>query len=310
MSDTVATLLASIDDVLEAASVPAPSAPVEVAPAAPVEVPVPAPAVPPVPAEAPVVPPAAPVPPAPVEAPVEAPEAPARRAPRLPDWWQKDRPEPDVEADVEAGVEADGGECEHGRAVPLLEERGSDVVARLCLDCDARLPADDPEPDPDCKHSERLEVRSRDGGRRLLGYVCADERCATRMTVREVHGRAGKWLRTHPGYYPHPLRTAEGERRTRPALSPGTRRLLAHGGAAGAGYLLGLTPMLGDWIEECGETTSISGALVLGGVLLLAVAHFWDRRTRHWHPVLAWVARIPLASVVTAIALYAPASQI
>jgi hypothetical protein len=34
----------------------------------------------------------------------------------------------------------------------------------------------------------------------------------------------------------------------------------------------------------------------------------WDRRTRHWWPGLAWAARIPLATAITALALWAPAA--
>ncbi|MFJ3699664.1 hypothetical protein ACIPW9_37030 [Streptomyces sp. NPDC090052] len=120
---------------------------------------------------------------------------------------------------------------------------------------------------------------------------------------------AGRWLRPVPGYYPPPSVPA-ALRAPRVALSPGTRRLLANIGAGGAGYLFGLTPLLGGWIEDCGRSTSIGGALVLGGGMCLALAHFWDRRTRHWWPGLAWAARIPLMSAITALALYAPASQV
>ncbi|KAK1176704.1 hypothetical protein B7755_052160 [Streptomyces sp. NBS 14/10] len=119
------------------------------------------------------------------------------------------------------------------------------------------------------------------------------------------------WLVPQPGYYPRPawVDTAT-EGRTRPALSEGTRRLLSNAGAAGAGWLLGLEPAMGDAIAECGRETSISGALVLGGGMCLLIAHVWDRRTRHWWWLLALLARIPLASAITALALYAPGSQL
>ncbi|MFJ2818304.1 hypothetical protein [Streptomyces sp. NPDC087294] len=121
----------------------------------------------------------------------------------------------------------------------------------------------------------------------------------------------GRWLRPAPGYYPSlPKREQTEESERKIALSPGTRRLLANTAAAGAGYLFGLVPLVGGWIADCGRETSISGALVLGGGICLVVAHVWDRRTRHWLPALAWVARIPLASAITALALYAPAAHI
>ncbi|MEW1798145.1 hypothetical protein [Streptomyces niveus] len=115
-----------------------------------------------------------------------------------------------------------------------------------------------------------------------------------------------RWMRPAPEYYPAP----PARRAPREAVSPGTRRLIYNAAAAGAGYLLGLTPTVGGWIEDCGETTSIGGALVLGCGICGVVAHVWDRRTRHWWVGLAWLARIPLASSLTALALYAPASQI
>ncbi|MQS99036.1 hypothetical protein FF041_02120 [Streptomyces jumonjinensis] len=96
----------------------------------------------------------------------------------------------------------------------------------------------------------------------------------------------------------------------RPWLSGGTRRLVMNGLAAGAGYQVGLLGLIGDAIESCGEDYSIGGALVLGTGVCLVIAHVWDRRTRHWHWSVAWAARVPLASAVTALALYAPASQI
>ncbi|KAB7850148.1 hypothetical protein [Streptomyces mobaraensis] len=94
------------------------------------------------------------------------------------------------------------------------------------------------------------------------------------------------------------------------ALSPRTRAGLYNVAAAGAGWALGLKPALTDAITSCGEQTGISGALVLGGAICLGTAHFWDRRTRHWYRPLAWAARIPLASAVTALALYTPAATI
>ncbi|MFI1532783.1 hypothetical protein [Streptomyces griseus] len=342
MSADVADLLASIDDVLETASapvpVPAPAVPVVEAPAAPepggrgdwwdslyepsqAEAEVDA-----VEVEADAVVPE-------VEAAVAAPVAgtTVSAEPRLPYWWQKDRQQQDRQQQAgpsrvgraEPADTADTAvsqppkppkqKCEHGRVLPLRAERGEEVVGRLCLDCDKRLPAV-PEPKAECTHEERLEARSEGG--KLIGYVCAAKDCGARLTTDEVHGRIGKWLRPAESYYPRPRNPfspaavgVDGEPAKR-AVSAGTLRLLANAGAAGAGYVLGLTPMFGAWIEETGRTTSIGGALFLGCSMCLVIGHFWDRRTRHWDSGLAWAARIPLASAITALALYAPASQI
>ncbi|MFC5144273.1 hypothetical protein [Streptomyces aureoversilis] len=110
------------------------------------------------------------------------------------------------------------------------------------------------------------------------------------------------WFIPAPGYYPA-LPTPGPPT----ALSPRTRAALYNLTAAGTGYGLGLAPLISHAITAVGHT-SISGALTLGCGTCLATAHFWDRRTRHWWPGLAWVARIPLASAVLALALYAPAT--
>ncbi|MEU3978422.1 hypothetical protein [Streptomyces bacillaris] len=249
-------------------------------------------------------------------------------APRLPYWWETGKagtqapavaPAP-AEAPRVGGAEpADTGDtavsapgaCGHERVVLLHPEGSKEVVGRRCLECDEGVAEAAPEPE-ECEHAERLEARAEESGK-LIGYVCAAKDCGVRLTKEEVHGRLGKWLRPAQGYYPRPRNPLspgpDGEPPKR-AVSAGTLRLLANAGAAGAGYFLGLAPMFGTWIEECARTTSIGGGLFLGGSICLAIGHFWDRRTRHWYPGLAWAARIPLASAVTALALYAPASQI
>jgi hypothetical protein len=115
-----------------------------------------------------------------------------------------------------------------------------------------------------------------------------------------------------PDYYPRPrmpeVLTHSGERAAA-ALSPRTRRFLYNASAAGTGWLLGLYQQLAHAITDCGKTTSIAGALVLGIGMCLLIAHLWDRRTRHWWPGIAWAARIPLATALVALALYAPAAS-
>lgn len=115
----------------------------------------------------------------------------------------------------------------------------------------------------------------------------------------------------HPGYWPRPhmpaVLTTVPERATA-AISPRTRKALYNASAAGAGWGLGLYQQCAHAIADCGQQTSTIGALTLGIGSCLLIAHVWDRRTRHWWPGIAWVARIPLATTVLAVALWAPAA--
>lgn len=114
-----------------------------------------------------------------------------------------------------------------------------------------------------------------------------------------------------PGYWPRPhmptIVTTVPERAAA-AVSPRTRRLLYNASAAGAGWGLGLYHRFAWALDDCGTSQGVSAALVLGVGGSLLIAHFWDRRTRHWWPGIAWVARIPLATALLALALYAPAA--
>jgi hypothetical protein len=115
-----------------------------------------------------------------------------------------------------------------------------------------------------------------------------------------------------PGYWPRPHAPAFAARlpeRAAAAISPGTRRLFYNASAAGAGWMLGLYHQFADALADCGTNYSISGALVLGIGGSALIAHVWDRRTRHWWPGIAWAARIPLATAVLALALWAPAAS-
>ena len=119
------------------------------------------------------------------------------------------------------------------------------------------------------------------------------------------------WWQADPGYYPRPHVPAVLTRtygRADAALSPKTRTALYNASAAGAGWVLGLYQQCATALTDCGQQTSISGALTLGIGGCLIVAHVWDRRTRHWWPGIAWCARIPLATALCALALYAPAA--
>jgi hypothetical protein len=114
-----------------------------------------------------------------------------------------------------------------------------------------------------------------------------------------------------PDYYPRPHMPATLTAipdRAAAALSPKTRTALYNASAAGAGWGLGLYQQCAHALADCGQQYSISGALTLGIATCLIVAHCWDRRTRHWWPGLAWAARIPLATAILALALWAPAA--
>jgi hypothetical protein len=110
-----------------------------------------------------------------------------------------------------------------------------------------------------------------------------------------------------PGYYPQPHTPAFIDRaQDRVALSHRTRKGLYNASAAGTGWALGLYQPLSHAIADCGQQAGASGALVLGIGGCLLIAHTWDRYTRHWWPPLAWCARIPLATALLALALWAP----
>ncbi|MEV7389603.1 hypothetical protein [Streptomyces sp. NPDC091215] len=114
-----------------------------------------------------------------------------------------------------------------------------------------------------------------------------------------------------PDYWPHPHIPAvfvTAPERAAAAISPRTRRLLYNASAAGAGWGLGLYSKFAWALNDCGTSQGVTAALTLGVGASLVIAHFWDRRTRHWWPGIAWAARIPLATALLALALYAPAA--
>jgi hypothetical protein len=92
-------------------------------------------------------------------------------------------------------------------------------------------------------------------------------------------------------------------------LNPRARRIAYNGGAAALGWGLGLVGPMTHALDACGRDQSIGAALVLGVGGCLVIGFAIDRRTRGWWPPLAWVARVPLASAVLALVLYAPASH-
>ncbi|MCZ0207921.1 hypothetical protein OZK63_21140 [Streptomyces sp. UMAF16] len=198
---------------------------------------------------------------------------------RLPDWW---RPKPPTLPAPGAGSDQDWWdalydepaprECAHERTVPVNAQPTGELVALLCTDCDEQLPP----PAPEAGAEDELV-------------------------------RPG-WLRPAPDYYPRPhVPAVVTQAPARVALAPKTRAGLYNASAAGAGWALGLYDPLAAALADCGQQ-SIGGALTLGVGGCLVIAHVWDRRTRHWWPGLAWAARIPLATAILAIALWAPAA--
>ncbi|MGJ5898568.1 hypothetical protein ACSCBZ_42520 [Streptomyces niveiscabiei] len=124
----------------------------------------------------------------------------------------------------------------------------------------------------------------------------------------EPETASSAWLIPQPDYYPSPHAPVFiTQAPARIALSGKTRAGLYNASAAGAGWALGLYDPLAAALADCGHD-STGGALVLGFGTCLLIAETWDRRTRHWWPGIAWAARIPLATAVLALALWAPAA--
>lgn len=138
------------------------------------------------------------------------------------------------------------------------------------------------------------------------------EQAVENPSAKDDEPSGSVWWQAQPDYYPRPhlpAALAHVPERAEAAISPGTRRLLYNASAAAMGWGLGLYQQFTDALTDCGTNYSIAGALVLGTGGTLLIAHVWDRRTRHWWPGIAWVARIPLATAVLALALWAPAAS-
>jgi hypothetical protein len=111
-----------------------------------------------------------------------------------------------------------------------------------------------------------------------------------------------------PGTPPNPRRaSARGIQDAYASLDSRWRFLLYNGGAAGAGWALGLEPLLNGWITACHhDTGSVTAALFVGAGMVVAAGLGIDRRSRCWWGPLPWLMRIPLASAVLAVLLFAP----
>lgn len=85
--------------------------------------------------------------------------------------------------------------------------------------------------------------------------------------------------------------------------------LVYNGTAAAAGWGIGLVSGIHALIASCAQQTqSTNAGVILGVGICIAIGAAFDQRMRHaWAP-LAWACRIPLASAVLALGLFAPNS--
>lgn len=119
-----------------------------------------------------------------------------------------------------------------------------------------------------------------------------------------------QWEDAAPPRRPTP-RTAERSRRRRQAntawngLEPRGRWLVSTSAGAGIGWGFGLEQAMSGWIAGCAHDQGQTAGLLLG-VGLVALGSLAAYRTRGWWPPLAWCCRIPLATAILALALYAP----
>lgn len=92
------------------------------------------------------------------------------------------------------------------------------------------------------------------------------------------------------------------------ATIPGRLRWLTYNStAAGTGWCCHLVQPFQALIATCGVATgSQVSAVILGAGICTLIGWRWDRPTRGWWGPLPWACRIPLASAVVALALYAP----
>jgi hypothetical protein len=99
-----------------------------------------------------------------------------------------------------------------------------------------------------------------------------------------------------------PIRRAQAEYA---GLQPRIRWAISTGAGAGLGWALGLQHLFSAWITSCGHDTTPGTAVILGLGLLGACSYAAHATRRYWPP-LAWACRIPAATALLAVCLYAP----
>ncbi|MEV5138450.1 hypothetical protein AB0K71_05830 [Streptomyces syringium] len=97
-----------------------------------------------------------------------------------------------------------------------------------------------------------------------------------------------------------------------PAHRRNARFLIYNGGAAAAGWALGIGPWMHNSLVYYGTGNTTEGVLVGCGLICITLiaevkTHAWRNPGAHivWR-VLGWFARIPTATAVLALALYGP----
>ncbi|WNI19193.1 hypothetical protein [Actinacidiphila sp. ITFR-21] len=131
----------------------------------------------------------------------------------------------------------------------------------------------------------------------------------------EPEGDAGddpdeEWEDAAPADESTPAAVRRGKKRQQAiaawaGLEGRTRWLLSTGAGAGCGWFLGLLQAMSGWITACARDQGNAPGLILG-LGMVAAASFAAYRTRGWWAPLAWCCRIPLATALLALCLYAP----
>ncbi|MFJ8606338.1 hypothetical protein ACIRH0_03990 [Streptomyces sp. NPDC093675] len=229
--------------------------------------------------------------------------------------------------------------CSHPRTEPVYAQPTGELVALLCLVCDEQLdPPLEDEGEPEAEPSRAPEKRKpgRKGTRAPLA-----RRPNSRVAVSTSHLRAIAFTGSAAAFgYSTGLVGALGG--FLPAADHGATgtvgAVLAFAAAFGAWRVLGypgvavvlpyplvsrilvtalvassassVAPDVVAWLNRYGHLAGLDGASVslLAAAASLCGGLYWivDRRFRHvWWPV-RWLARVPLASALLAVALYAP----
>lgn len=199
-------------------------------------------------------------------------------------------------------------------ATPDADERRIRQTLRKRIDGEMPAPA---AADPD-EWWERLYDETKDdhaGGaapkRRRIPSIKRPAAAEPTAEVEPDDEADPEWEEAEPDDESTPAAVKRGKQRQQihaayQGLDRRTRWLISTAPAAGAGWLLGLEQAMGGWIRQCqGDTGHVGTALTIG-LGMVAIGAYAAYRTRGWWPPLAWCCRIPLASALLALALYAP----